>query len=253
MGMNVAITGGTGTIGRPTAEALRARNHDVRVLSRSSEAYPVDLVTGEGLDAALEGVDVVIDAANGASTSAKDARAVLVDGGRRLLAAEAKAGVSHHVCISIVGIDEVPSAYYRVKVEQEKLVEAGATPWTIVRATQFHDLVALIFGKTARFGVLPGAAARLQPVAVTEVAEVVAAVAEGEPRHGRVTVAGPEVRTARELAQAWKAARASRALVLPLPLVGASGKALRAGRLTDPRPDHRGAVTFERWLRTARR
>ena len=147
LGMRVAIAGGTGTLGRGVVEELQARGHDVRVLSRRSETFPVDLTTGAGLGAALEGCDVVVDASNNAN--AKKARAILVDGTRRLTEAEKVAGVRHHVSVSIIGCEKVPMGYYKVKIDQEQAVEQGGVPWTIVRATQFHDLAATVFSSTA--------------------------------------------------------------------------------------------------------
>src|SRR5471030_2586125 len=116
--MRIAVAGGTGTIGRRIAVALSRDGHEVRALRRGAAQYPVDLTTGSGLEAALVGCDVVIDASNGPPS--RKARAVLVEGSRRLLEVEARAGVRHHVCVSIVGIEDVPMGYYRVKLEQER-------------------------------------------------------------------------------------------------------------------------------------
>jgi uncharacterized protein YbjT (DUF2867 family) len=112
--MRIAIVGGTGTLGRHVSTELRSRGHEIRVLSRTSPEYRVDLLTGAGLEPALSGCDVVVDASN----ASRKAAAVLVGGTRRLLAAEQAAGVGHHVCVSIVGCDQVPMGYYRVKTEQ---------------------------------------------------------------------------------------------------------------------------------------
>jgi uncharacterized protein YbjT (DUF2867 family) len=244
--MRVAVIGGSGVLGRATAAALREGGHEVRAPSRRDPDHPIDLATGAGLDAALAGCDAVVDASN--ASARKQMRPVLVEGSARLLAAEARAGVGHHVCASIVGIDRVPFSYYRVKLEQEATVEAGAVPWTIVRATQFHSLLAWIFASTARARVLPAAKARLQPIDPREVAALVATVATAEPRRGRVTIAGPEVRSMRELASAWRERSGRRALLAPAPIPGALGRALRSGGLCDPDPDHRGTTSFERWL-----
>jgi len=130
--MRIAVVGGTGTIGRRIAAVLARDGHEVRALSRSAADYPVDLTTGAGVAGALEDCDVVIDASNGPP---RKARAVLVEGSRRMLEIEARARVRHHVCVSIVGIEDVPMGYYRVKVEQERVVENGGVPWTIVRST----------------------------------------------------------------------------------------------------------------------
>ncbi|WP_461030921.1 SDR family oxidoreductase, partial [Streptomyces sparsus] len=174
--MRIAITGGTGTLGRRVSAQLGARGHEVRVLSRHSPEYRVDLRTGVGLEEALRDVDVVVDASNAAST--KGAAATLVEGSRRLLAAGSSAGVRHHVCVSIVGCERVPSGYYRAKVAQERLVEQGPLPWTLVRATQFHELLAAALAAAARSRVLPVPRARLQTVSADEVAVAVADAAE---------------------------------------------------------------------------
>lgn len=244
--MRIAIAGGTGTLGRQTVEQLRARGHEVRVLSRRAEHYPVDLTTGAGLEAALEGVDAVVDASNNAN--AKKARPLLVDGTRRLTAAEQAADVRHHVAISIVGIEKVPMGYYQVKIDQEKAVEQGGVPWSIVRATQFHDFAVALFGQAAKAGVLPLLRVPLQTVATADVAAAVADVVEGEPLSVRIEVAGPEVLEASELARLWKRASGSRALPVRVPVPGKMGRALRAGGLTAERADVLGKITFAEWL-----
>jgi uncharacterized protein YbjT (DUF2867 family) len=244
--MKIAIIGGTGTLGRHVVSELRARGHEVRALSRNAPDYPVDLTTGTGLDEALSGCEVVVDASN---NSSKTAAETLVQGSRRLLAASQAAGVAHHVCVSIVGCERVPIGYFRVKAEQETVVERGQLPWTLVRATQFHGYVASMFGATARMRALPAPRAVLQPVAAAEVARVVADAAERAPLRGRIEVAGPEVASVRDLAKAWRRETGSRAALVPFPLPGKLGRALRGGALTSERPDVRGSVTFADWLR----
>ena len=199
------------------------------MLSRSAPEYRVDLATGEGLESALRGCDVVVDASNNAG---RKAAAVLVDGTRRLLAVEQAAGVSHHVCMSIVGCDQLPMGYYRVKTDQENLVAQGPVPWTIVRSTQFHELVAKVFQAAARFRVLPAPRGLLQPVAAAEVARYVAGVAEQPPRRERPEVAGPEVTELRTLARTWRSGTGRPLALLPLYVPGQAGRALRAGTLT---------------------
>lgn len=248
--MRIAVVGGTGALGRHVVRALEAGGHEAGALSRSSPGHPVDLTTGEGLDRALEGCDAVVDASNG-PPSAK-AGAVLVDGSRRLLDAAQRAGARHHVCVSIIGVDEFPLAYYRVKLEQEAVVRDGPVPWTIVRANQFHGLVAGTFAALAgRARVVPAPRGVLQPVAAADVADLLTGIAAGEPARRIVTVGGPEVREVGDLARAWKRATGRRALVAPLPLPGGLGRALRGGALTCPDPDHRGSTTFEAWMRRA--
>jgi uncharacterized protein YbjT (DUF2867 family) len=247
--MRIAIAGGTGTLGRRVAEELRSRGHEVRVLSRSSPDYRVDLTTGDGLAPAVAGCDVVVDASN---DSSKHAAQTLVGGSRRLLAAGPAAGVRHHVGVSIVGCERVPLGYFRAKAEQELVVERGPVPWSLVRATQFHELVAATLESAGRWRVLPVPRAALQPVACAEVARAVANVAEGAPRLGRVEVAGPEVADVRDLARTWRSATGRRALLLPVPLPGRLGRALRAGALTAERPDVSGTANFAAWLGPSR-
>ena len=243
--MRIAIVGGTGTLGRHIVTNLSQRGHEVRVLSRSSQDFPVDLVSGSGLDTALEGCTAVVDASN--ASSAKRATQVLVSGTGRLLTAEQRAGVGHHVCISIVGCEKVPIGYYRVKTEQEQAVADGPVPFSIVRATQFHELAAAALAAAGRYRVLPVPRIRLQTVAAAEVAGVVADVTESET-HGRVEVAGPEVATARDLARTWQTVTGRTALLLPLPLPGKTGRALRDGALTADHADVLGTITFADWL-----
>jgi uncharacterized protein YbjT (DUF2867 family) len=245
MVMRIAIVGGTGTLGRHVAAELAERGHEIRVLSRSGE-YRVDLTTGDGLARALDGCAAVVDASN--NSSAKRARQVLVAGSQRLLAAGEAAGVDHHVCVSIVGCDQVPMGYYRVKVDQEHIVETGQVPWSIVQATQFHELVASALAAAGKFGLVPVPSAQLQTIAAAEVATAVADVAEGSPRKGRVRVAGPEITTARELARAWRRVTGRRALLVPVAVPGKLGRALRDGGLTAPQSELRGTVTFAEWL-----
>jgi uncharacterized protein YbjT (DUF2867 family) len=244
--MRIAIIGGTGTLGRLVAAELGARGHEVRALSRGAPRYRVDLATGEGLDAALAGCDTVVDASN--SRSARQATPVLVDGSRRVLAAASRAGVRHHVCVSIVGCELVPLGYFQAKARQERVVEQGQVPWTIVRATQFHELAAQTLRAAGRSHVLPVPRVALQTVACAEVARAVADVAQRDARCGRVGVAGPELTDARAVVGTWRSVTRTRALRLPVPVPGRLGRALRGGALTAARPDVRGITTFREWL-----
>lgn len=248
--MNVAVPGGTGTLGALVVAELEARGHIARTISRHA-APPgarVDLATGAGLAEALDGIEAVIDCSNVAKAG-KLARSVLVDGTARLLRAEREAGAAHHVLISIVGIDELPVAYYKLKVEQERLVQAGPVPYTVLRATQFHQLLDQAFAAASRFGFLPGGSIPVQPVDPREVAtRLVDAVEEG-PTGERRSFAGPEIAPVGRWARAWRAARGGRRPVLPLPVppLSAGLRALRGGALTSAAAP-RGTVTFEHWL-----
>ncbi len=244
--MRIAIVGGTGTLGRYITAQLAERGHEVRVLSRSSSQYPVDLVSGQGLAAALTGCAIVVDASN--ASAPRRAAAVLVEGSRQLLAASKRAGVTHHVGISIIGCDLVPMGYYRVKTEQEQVVKSGPQPWSIVAATQFHELAAMALAAAGKWRVLPIPAMRIQTIAAAEVARVVADVAEGEPCQRRIQVAGPQIMTATELAGTWRSITGRRALPVPVPVPGKLGRALRAGALTTQHADVAGMQTFAEWL-----
>jgi len=146
--MRIALAGGTGTLGRHVAEELRSRGHQVRVLSRSSPDHRVDLTTGEGLDEALKGCDAVADASN--ASSAKQAVRTFVEGHATAARRRGDRGVGHHVCVSVIGYDRVPMGYFRIKAEQEPAMESEQVPWTIVRATQFHELLATTLASVGR-------------------------------------------------------------------------------------------------------
>jgi len=186
--MKIAVAGGTGVVGRHTVEAVRAAGHDAVVLSRS---HGVDLVTGAGLDAALTDVDAVIDVASIETLKAAEAIEFFTAATGNLVSAAADAGVAHIVLLSIVGIDRIPYDYYAGKVAQEKVIEASRVPWTIQRATQFHEFAAQMFA-SAKVGPLHVAPnARTQPIAAREVGERLADLAVGAPQ-GRVPdLAGP--------------------------------------------------------------
>ncbi|WP_342708349.1 SDR family oxidoreductase [Bradyrhizobium sp. B124] len=188
--MKIVVIGGTGVIGSRTVAILRQRGHDVVAASPKSG---VNTITGEGLKEALAGAAVVIDLANSPSFEDKAVMAFFETSGRNLLAAEAPAGVKHHVALSIVGTDRTPeNGYFRAKVAQEKLIEASGIPYTIIRATQFMEFVGAIadagaVGNTVRLS--PGL---FQPIAAEDVSALVADVALEPPRNGIVEIAGPE-------------------------------------------------------------
>jgi uncharacterized protein YbjT (DUF2867 family) len=250
--MRVAVVGGTGVLGKPLVAELAARGDEVRALSRTPPSkmpegashHSIDLTKGEGLAEALSGVEVVVDASN---SNPRNAGPVLVDGTERLLAAGARAEVRHHVGISIVGCDRVPTAYYRVKVEQEQTIAASGIPWSLLRATQFHSLLAWAFSQAGKARLMPTGSARLQPIEPAVVAARLAEIAHGEPGGRLGDVAGPELRTLTELARAWRRADGRAMLPLPIPMIGKVGRPLREGALCNPAAAAGGA-TFEQWL-----
>ncbi|MGW9450598.1 SDR family oxidoreductase [Streptomyces sp. NPDC055632] len=237
----ILVTGGTGTLGRLVAERLREDGAEVRVLSRHARPYAVDLREGTGLDAAVEGVDTVVHCAS--TPRGGDDRAA-----RHLIEASRRAGVRHLVYISIVGVDRVPLGYYRTKLAVEKMIEGSGLGWTVLRTTQFHDLVVEFLRNAARVPVVPlPAGVSDQPIEVAEVAARLAELAAGEPA-GRVPdMGGPEVRTLAELARTYLNAIGQHRRLLNVPLAGKAYRGFRAGgHLTPERAV--GKVTFEEFL-----
>ncbi len=249
--MKVAVVGGTGVLGAPLVAALAGGEGEVLALSRrpGRELPPgathraVDLTTGEGLAAALASVDVVVDASNTPPNKGD----VLLAGTRTLLGAAAEAEARHFVGISIVGCDRVPTSYYKAKVEQEEAIAASPVPWSLLRATQFHDLLAWAFGAAARGRVLPTGAACLQPIDPVVVAARLAVAARGEPAGRLPDIGGPEPTTLGELARAWRRAEGRRLLPLRVPMLGKIGRPVGEGALCAP-DAAAGGPTFERWL-----
>ncbi|MEU6993493.1 NAD(P)H-binding protein [Streptomyces sp. NPDC046465] len=237
----ILVTGGTGTLGRLVTERLRTDGHEVRVLSRRTQPYAVDLRDGTGLDAAVAGADVIVHCAT--TPRGGDEQAA-----RNLVAAARKADVPHLVYISIVGIDRVPLGYYKSKLAVERIVEESGLGWTVLRTTQFHDLVLRIMEASAKLPVmLLPAGVSDQPIEVTEVASRLAELAAAPPA-GRVEdMGGPEVRTFPDLARAYLRASGKRRRLLPVRLAGGTYRAARAGgHLAPERAVGRG--TFEEYL-----
>ncbi|MGW7253084.1 SDR family oxidoreductase [Streptomyces sp. NPDC054834] len=238
----ILVTGGTGTLGRPVTERLRADGHEVRVLSRRAQPYAVDLREGgRGLDAAVAGADTVVHCAS--TPRGGDERAAA-----NLIAAARRTGVGHLVYISIVGVDRVPLGYYKAKLAVERLIEESGLGWTVLRTTQFHDLVAQLLETLAKPPVLllPSGVSD-QPIEVAEVAARLAELAAGAPA-GRVSdMGGPEVRSFQSLARAYLKATGRRRPTMNLSLPGKTFHAFREGGHLTPQ----GAVgkgTFEEYL-----
>ena len=249
--MRVGVLGATGIAGSAVAAELVSRGHEVVALGRrpgpeGTEHRRADVVTGDGLDTAFTGLDAVVECLNGKGTKDGVVRPVLIDGVRAALAAAADAGVAHAVSLSIIGCDRVPMGYYKVKVEQEGIVRAASLPATVVRATQFHQLVDFALGAARRTGLMPVPRIVLQPVDPADVATALADVVERGPGED-ASIAGPEVLTLPDMAHGWRAARGSHRPVVPLPAVGATLRAMAAGGLTDERAP-RGTRTWAQYL-----
>jgi uncharacterized protein YbjT (DUF2867 family) len=188
--VKIVIIGGTGLIGSKTAAILRQGGHEVIAAAPNTG---VNTITGEGLNDALAGAQVVIDLANSPSFEDKAVLEFFETSGRNLLAAEATAGVRHHVALSIVGTDRTPdNGYFRAKVAQEKLVVTSGMPYTIIRSTQFMEFLRGIADSSADGNMVRIASGLFQPIAADDVAAFVADVALAPPRSGIVEIAGPE-------------------------------------------------------------
>jgi uncharacterized protein YbjT (DUF2867 family) len=188
--MKIVVIGGTGLIGSKTVAILRKGGHDVVAASPQSG---INSITGEGLKEAMAGAQVVIDLANSPSLEDKAVLAFFETSGRNLFAAEAAAGVRHHVALSIVGTDRTPdNGYFRAKVAQEKLVATSGIPYTIIRSTQFLESFRGIAASSADGNIVRLSPGLFQPIAADDVAAIVANVALATPRNGIVEIAGPE-------------------------------------------------------------
>lgn len=188
--MKIVVIGGGGLIGAKVVKNLRDRGHEVVAASPSTG---VNAVTGEGLAEALVGAQVVVDVANAPVWEDNAVMAFFETAGRNLLAAEATAGVRHHVALSVVGTDRLlASGYFRAKMAQESLVKSAKIPYTIVRATQFFEFVGAIAQSATDAGTIRLPPARMQPIVSDDVAAELAHVAEAEPLNATVDLAGPE-------------------------------------------------------------
>src|SRR6201988_631263 len=187
--MKIVVIGGTGLIGSKTVAILQQRGHEVVAGSPKSG---VNSITGEGLKAAMAGAQVVIDLTNSPSFEDRAVLEFFETSGRNLFAAEATAGVRHHVALSIVAIDRTDNGYFRAKVAQEKLIKTSGIPYTIIRSTQFLEFLGGIADSSAAGNLVRLPPVLFQPIASDDVAAIVADVALAAPRNGIIEIAGPE-------------------------------------------------------------
>lgn len=199
--MKILVIGGTGLIGSKLVKLLAGRGHEAIA---ASPATGVNTITGEGLDAALTGVDVVVDVANSPSFEDKAVLEFFQTSGRNLLAAEKRAGVRHHVALSVVGTRRLAeSGYFRGKIAQEDLIEAAGIPYTIVHSTQFFEFLGGIVQSGTQGDEVRLSSAYVQPIASDDVALAMADATLGAPVNGIVEIAGPEKVRLSELAQRY--------------------------------------------------
>jgi len=248
--MKIVVIGGTGLIGSKTVAILREGGHEVVAASPQNG---INAITGEGLKAAMAGAQVVIDLANSPSFEDKAVLEFFETSGRNLLAAEAAAGVRHHVALSIVGTDRTPdNGYFRAKVAQEKLIEASGIPYTIIRATQFLEFLGTIAATSTDGNLVRLSPGLFQPIAADDVAAIVADVALAAPRSGIVEIAGPERAPFNEII-----ARYLKAVGDPREVVSDPEALYWGGRVEErslvPLGEARlGRISFDEWFRRSR-
>jgi uncharacterized protein YbjT (DUF2867 family) len=269
----ICVAGGTGQVGREVVRQGVGAGHSVAVLSRNlptagapgwiagAEYFRADVMTGEGVAAAVAGADVVIDCLEGRSGKALKGFA---DGGARLLAAAQDAGTARAVMLSIVNCDRSSAAFYRSKAAKEHVYEQSGLDTVVVRATQFHSMLAMMFGAGSKVRIIPVVRdARFQPVSPADVAgmlleNALAPAPDPAPspppaplsagaRHRVLTVGGPETKDMIDFAREWQRASGAKGHLVRLPLPGPMGRYLRAGLNLMPEARH-GLETFRGWL-----
>jgi uncharacterized protein YbjT (DUF2867 family) len=236
--MTILVTGGTGTLGRPTVERLRSAGHDVRILSRTSgpDRLTGDVTTGAGLAAAMRDVSTVLHLATSAGSKDVAQTQHVVDAARA-------AGISHLVFISIVGVDVNPYPYYRAKFECEQIIERSGIPCTILRATQFHDFIALFLHLQRKLPFIVSLDVPDQPIAVDEVAQRLVELVDAGPSGKVADIGGPEQLTLRSLIDLWQTAHGTSKRVVTLRLRGRIMRSFKAGVHMTPMPGF-GRETF---------
>lgn len=248
--MRIAVAGATGRIGRLTIAALDEAGHQTVRLSR---AAGIDAYTGSGLEGALTGVDALIDVTNNSSQNEAEIIDFFGTVTGNLLAAGEKAGVRHHVLLSIVGIEHNRrTPHYAGKREQERLVSGGtvsggSVPWSIVRATQFHDFAAMVAGWSEKDGTATIAPLLVQPIAPADVAAILADIAAGPPLGYRLDIAGPQTEDLVDMARRTYAARGQDIKLVPT-WRGAFGPDLAGEALLPGDGARLGTISFEDWL-----
>jgi uncharacterized protein YbjT (DUF2867 family) len=247
--MKIVVIGGSGLIGTKLVKRLRDEGHEVVAASRASG---IDVITGEGLAEAMAGAQVVVDVANAPSWEDRAVLAFFETAGRNLLAAEAAAGVMHHVALSVVGTDRMlASGYFRAKLAQENLIQAAKIPYTIVRATQFFEFVGAIADSASEGQTVRLPPALLQPIVSDDVAAALAEVAVAEPLDGTIELAGPESIPLDELVGRYLKAKGDARQVTTDVHAGYYGTEIDDHSLRPGDDPRLGPTHFDDWLRGA--
>jgi uncharacterized protein YbjT (DUF2867 family) len=244
--MKIVVVGGTGRIGSKVVERLRAAAHEVVVAAPSTG---IDVLTGAGLAEAMADTEVVVDLANSPSFEDAAVLSFFETAGRNLLAAEAAAGVRHHVALSVVGTDKLAeSGYFRGKIAQEKLIRASGIAYTIIHSTQFFEFLPSIIQAGSADGVVRLPAALVQPIAAEDVAQAVARIALQPPANGVVEIAGPERASMVELARRFLSASGDAREVVADTDTPYFGARLQNDTLVPADTAWKGEVDFPHWL-----
>jgi uncharacterized protein YbjT (DUF2867 family) len=247
--MKIVIIGGTGLIGSKTVAILRQGGHEVLAASPKSG---VNTITGEGVNEAVAGAQVVIDLANSPSFEDKAVLEFFETSGRNLRAAEAAASVRHHVALSIVGTDRTDNGYFRAKVAQEKLIGASGIPYTIIRSTQFMEFLGGIADSSADGSMVRLPPVLFQPIAADDVAASVAEVALAPPRNGIVEIAGPERAPVDEIVARYLKAVGDPREVVRDPEAGYWGGRVEERSLVPVGDARLGRIGLDEWLRRSK-
>ncbi len=244
--MKIVVVGGTGRLGSQVVAELQRRGHETVAASPSTG---FDTISGSGVVEGLTGADVVVDVSNAPSFEAGAVLEFFETSTGTLLSAERQVGIGHHIVLSIVGTDRAPdSGYLRAKVAQERLVAGGGVPYTIVRATQFFEFLGQIGDTATTDGTVRLTSATLQPIAVGDLAAIVAGVAEGQPTNAVIEVGGPEAIGLDELVRRVLTAKGDPRTVVADDSVPYFGQLLQDSTLT-PGPDARiGPTHLDEWL-----
>ena len=245
--MKIVVIGGTGLIGSKLIPRLRERGHEAVAASPNSG---VNTITGEGLADGLKGASVVVDVSNSPSFEDEPVMTFFKTSTRNLLAAEAKAGVTHHVALSVVGTERLPdSGYMRAKMAQEELIKESSIAYSILHATQFFEFAKSIAAAGTDGNVVHLASALIQPMAADDVAVALEKVAVGKPVNGTVEVAGPEAFPFTEFIQRWLDAQSDPRKVVADPNTRYFGAVLSERTLLPAGEAGLGSIRFEDWLR----
>ncbi|HEY8289570.1 MAG TPA: SDR family oxidoreductase [Acetobacteraceae bacterium] len=246
--MKIVVIGGTGLIGNKVVDRLRKHGHEVLAAAPSTG---VNALTGQGLDKAMAGADAVIDLANSPSFEDQAVLDFFETSARHLLAAEKKAGVKHHLALSVVGTGRpalATSGYIRAKLAQEELIRAAGIPYTIVHSTQFFEFLGGIAGAGGEGQEIHLSAGLMQPIASDDVADAMADYALGAPVNGTVEIAGPEKAPLAELVQRYLTAIKDPRKVIADPKAPYFGAVLEPDTLL-PGPGARlGTQDFQAWF-----